>query len=326
MERYWNVNELRSGPDGPGEAARPERGVPEAGAGEMALRQRIEPRSRTECAANLEQRAVSGWAEVPFRASDGSPGADAPAEVLRRFEPRRAGLPEVSADQAAAYLEAHHAERPWLAAARGCPPEVQRIFAALDQGGGHAHIRHEGWVTEEMNQRRVAYLEDPAQLDLAKRAAGIDGLNASGRSHHCRETSSRLTDPDAFAMAFARGIENPAVRAALNTEFTHGQVPPPVSLPVSDLLGPDGHRYCTGWRLQPVDGSMAAARENRAAWVDARAHDRETEATEPIARPVGTFAGGVVVFAFGPTSGRDGYEVLTMYARPRTDQRQGGSQ
>lgn len=48
---------------------------------------------------------------------------------------------------------------------------MQRIFAALDQGHGHAHIRHEGWVTEEMNERRVRSLEDPAQLDPTKRVA-----------------------------------------------------------------------------------------------------------------------------------------------------------
>jgi hypothetical protein len=58
-----------------------------------------------------------------------------------------------------AYLDARRGERPWLAAARDCRPEVQRLFAALDQGGGHAHIRHEGWLTEETNRRRVAYLQ-----------------------------------------------------------------------------------------------------------------------------------------------------------------------
>ncbi len=310
------MDELRSGLDEPGDSGR-ERGAPEAGAGEMALRQRVEPRSRTEYAADLEQRAVSGWAHDRM---------DAPAQVLRRFEPGRAGLPEVSAAEAAAYLDAHRAERPWLATACGSPPEVQRIFAALDQGRGHAHIRHEGWVTEEMNQRRVAYLEDPAQLDPTKRAAGIDGLHSSGGPHRCRETSSRLTDPDAFAVAFALGTENPAVRAALDTDFIRGHVPRPVSLPISDLLGPDGHRYCTGWRLQPTEGSMAAAREIRAVWVDARAHDREADMPEPEARPVGTFAGGVIVFAFGPTSAQDGYEVVTMYPRPRADQGYGGSQ
>jgi hypothetical protein len=200
---------------------------------------------------------------------------------------------------------------------------VQRLFAALDQGGGHAHIRHEGWVTEGMNRRRVAYLEDPAQLDPAKRAAGIDGLSSFEKLHRCWKISSRITDPDAFAVAFARGIEQPMVRAALETEFTARQVPRPVSLHVSDLLGPDGHRYCTGWRLQPVEGTVKAARDNRAVWVDAQAHDRDAEVAEPNARPIRTFVGGMMVFAFGPTRARDGYEVVTMYPRPLEDEQQG---
>ncbi len=76
--------------------------------------------------------------ELPFRFRSGEPtdGADGrgadwlntPLEVLRRFEPRQAGLPEISAGDAAAYLNAHHIERPWLAAARDCGPEVQRIW------------------------------------------------------------------------------------------------------------------------------------------------------------------------------------------------------
>ena len=243
--------------------------------------------------------------------------------MVRRFEPRRAGLPAVSAGDAAVYLDAREAGRPWLAAPRGRPPEVQRVFAALDQGSGHAHIRHEGWVTDEMSRRRAAYLEDPAQLDPAKRAAGIDGAKSPERLHRCREISSRIGDPDAFAVAFARGIEHPTVKAALETKFTAGQVPRSVSLPISDLLGPDGHRYCTGWQLQPVEGSMMNAREQRAAWVDARAHHRQPEGPEPAAREVGTFAGGAVVFAFGPTGARDGYEVVTMYPRPRRDEQQG---
>jgi hypothetical protein len=69
------------------------------------------------------------------------------------------GLLKVSTADAAAYLDARQAERPWLAAARDRSPEVQRLFAALDQGRGHAHIRHEGWVTEEMSRRRVAHLD-----------------------------------------------------------------------------------------------------------------------------------------------------------------------
>jgi hypothetical protein len=293
------VRELRDGPDEPGNGGRAGRGVPGSG----AARECVEPRSRAEYAADLEL-AVS-------------------LEAVRRFELRRAGLPEVSTGDATAYLEAHEAGRPWLAAARGRPPEVQRVFAALDQGGGHAHIRHEGWVTEEMSRRRAAYLEDPAQLDPAKRAAGMDGARSPEGLHRCREISSRITNPDAFAVAFARGIEHPTVKAALETKFTTERVPRPVSLPISDLLGPDGHRYATGWRLQSVEGSMTRAREQRAAWVDAREKHRRPEGPEPAARAVGTFAGGTVVFAFGPTGARDGYEVVTMYPRPRRDGQQG---
>jgi hypothetical protein len=238
-------------------------------------------------------------------------------EAVGRFEPRRAGLPEVSAGDAAAYLDARQAERPWLAAARDRSPEVQRLFAALDQGGGHAHIRHEGWVTEDMSRRRVAYLEDPAQLDPAKRAAGIDGLKSPEGPHRGRDASSRITDPDAFAAAFARGVEHPAVRAALDAKFVPGRVPRAVSLPISDLLGPDGHRHCTGWRLQPGEGGMNAARASRAAWIEARG----SEGPEPDVRAAGAFEGGAIVFAFAPNDAADGYEVVTMYPRPRGEQR-----
>jgi hypothetical protein len=290
----------------------------------QAIQVRGGPRSRTEYAAELEQRAVSGWDQRPFRpfvADRPSGASDEPLEPVRRFEPSRAGLPDPG--DAVTYLDARQPERPWLAAARGRPSEVQRLFAALDQGGGHAHIRHEGWVTEEMNRLRVARLEDPAQLDPTKRQAGIDGLRSPEKLHRCWEISSRITDPEAFAVAFSRGIEHSMVRAALDTEFTAKQVPRPVSLHVSDLLGPDGHRYCTGWRLQPVEGSMKAARDNRAVWVDAHSHDRDTDVPEPSARPIETFAGGLMVFAFGPTRARDGYEVVTMYPRPREDEQQG---
>jgi hypothetical protein len=317
------VGELRGGADDPDYADRPEphhRRAPDADAAQV----RVEPRSRAEYSADLEQRAVSGWDQRPFGSSAGDHRSESsadPLEPVRRFQPGRAGLP--APGDAVSYLDARRGERPWLAAARDCRPEVQRLFAALDQGGGHAHIRHEGWVTEEMNRRRVAYLEDPAQLDPAKRTAGIDGTRSPEKLHRCREISSRITDPDAFAVAFARGLEHPMVRAALEAKFVAKQVPHPVSLYVSDLLGPEGHRFCTGWRLQAAEGSMKAARDNRASWVDAHARDRDTDVPEPKARPLETFAGGVMVFAFGPTRARDGYEVVTMYPRPLKDEKQG---
>jgi hypothetical protein len=96
----------------------------------------VEPRSRAEYAADLEQRAIGGWTEVSFRsarvAGEGADRADGPdrAEALRQFKPRRAGLPEPG--DAAPYLDAKQAERPWLGAARGCPPEVQRVWRFHD--------------------------------------------------------------------------------------------------------------------------------------------------------------------------------------------------
>lgn len=314
-------------------------------------RERIEPRSRAEYAADLEQQVVSGWerqsfgsrmhealdgagrsrgaadrgdgpadeaAEVAVDRPDDASQPDTPFESVRRFEPRRAGLPEVSAGDAVAYIDAHCGERPWLAAVRGCSPEVQRIFAALDQGGGHGHIRHEGWVTEEMSERRVAYLEDPAQPDLAKRAAGIDGIKSGDQPHKCGGFSSRITDPDAFAAAITRGIEHPDVRAALEMECKGKRTPRQVVLPLADLLGTDGHRYCTGWQLDTVDGSTKTAREQRDARGEARARNAVPDTPEPKARPVETFEGGAMVFGFGPNRARSGYEIVTMFVQPRT--------
>ncbi len=141
--------EIRNGPEEPDRENRPE---PTPSDDTGAARELVEPRSRAEYSADLERHVA-----------------------LVSFEPRRAGLPDVSVKDATEYLDQHHLERPWLSVARGCPPEVQRIFAALDQRHGHAHIRHEGWVTEEMNEHRVRNLQDPAQLDPARRRASIDG-------------------------------------------------------------------------------------------------------------------------------------------------------
>ena len=106
------MGEIRDGQEEPEHANRPE---PTARDDTGAARQHIEPRSRADYAVDLERHLT-----------------------LLSFEPRRAGLPEVSATDGKAYLDKHHAERPWLSVARDCPPEVQRVFAALDQGHGHA--------------------------------------------------------------------------------------------------------------------------------------------------------------------------------------------
>jgi hypothetical protein len=231
--------------------------------------------------------------------------------ALERFEPSRAGLPEVSLADAATYIEEHQADRPWLAPARECSPEAQRVIVALDQGQGHAHIRHEGWPTEEMNERRVRKLEDPAQLDQVKREARIDAFKAGDQLHRCGGIATRITDPETFATGFARGVERPEVRAALDSS---GPVPKPVTLSISDVLGEDGHRFCSGWRLDPVNGSMDQARANRNAWAAG-----DQSGPEPQVRPVETFEGGTVTFTFRPSM-VGGYEVNTMYINPPENQ------
>lgn len=266
-----------------------------------------EGRSRGEVYAELRQRVEGNWERGPF---------EAPRAELGRFVPERAALPPVTLGAAADYVAEHRAARPWLTVAGAASPEARRVLVAADAGCGHGHIRHEGWVTEEASMRRVAYLEDPAQLDPGKRYLGIDGLSQNDQRHRCGTTATRITDPDAFAAAFARGVEHPKVREALDMSLDPDRMPKDVTVPIADLLGPNGHRYCTGWLLEPVDGSMKIARANRNAWITARAEGREPDVPEPRVRPVPTFEGGVMAFLFEPNYVMKRYEIATMYARP----------
>lgn len=268
----------------------------------------VEVRTRGEAFADLRQSDESGW--------DRNRRFEAPRAELAQFKAVRAGLPEVSAEEADRYIERHRGSRPWLeAAARACP-EALRIIAAADLGGAHGHIRHEGWVTEEADMRRVAYLEDPAQLDPDKRRRGIDGLRPGGRYHICADLASRITDPDAFAAALARGAGHPAVRGALSAPYDRGSRPDPVWLPIADLLGKDGHKVCTGWQLEPVAGSAEAAVANRRAWRAAMVEGRQPDVPEPTACPVSTFEGGTIVFVMSHNRQRNRYEIATLFPQP----------
>jgi hypothetical protein len=231
---------------------------------------------------------------------------------MSRFEPTRAGLPEVSKDDAARYIETRRSDRPWLNAARRSPSEVQQVFAALDQGGGHAHIRHEGWLSAEKSQLRVQYLQDPAQLDPAKKANGEDGLLPGGKKHYCAAMSTAIRHPTTFAEAFARGTEHPAIRAVLDTPPGKDRKPPSIALPIAELLGPDGHRHCEGFQLA---GDERIARQERRTWL------RETQVGErpsvppPLLVPV-DFRGGNIQFWFKVNAAKTGHEVATMFPEP----------
>jgi len=266
-----------------------------------------DPEKRREASADLRQQVEGNWKPREFEPDRAE---------LARFDLKRAGLPDMTIESAAKYIEEHRAARPWLAMADRACPEARRIIAAMDAAGGHAHIRHEGWVSEEANRRRVAYQEDPAQLHPEKRSLGIDGLRPGDSPHRCRTTATRITDPDAFATAFVRAVEHPKVREALNMPFNPADRPDQVAIPIAELLGSNGHRDCTGWRLEPGDGSMKAAVGNRDAWVAAKSEGRTSDVPEPRSAPVPTFKDGDIVFDFMRNNDGQRYEVVTMFARP----------
>lgn len=293
-----------SGRDQLTEAATVDAGIVRDGGHRVA----VDARTRGEAYADLRQIAESGW--------DRAHRYEAPRDELSMFRAGRAGLSEVSVEEAGRYVERHRAGRPWLVAAERASLEAARIIVAADLGGGHGHIRHDGWVTEEASMRRVAYLEDPAQLDPGKRRSGIDGLRAGDRRHVCADIASRIADPDAFATAFARGTEHPDVRTALSTPYDRRSRPDPVRVPIVDLLGSDGHKVCTGWQLEPVAGSIDDARDNRRAWRAAIADGRQPDVPEPRARPVPTFEGGNIAFIISHNRQRTGYEITTLLAQP----------
>ncbi len=203
-----------------------------------------DPQKRREESAESQQRADGNGESRPFQVN---------RTELAGFDLKRAGLPDMSIDAAAKYIEEHRSARPWLAMTDHASPEARRIIAAMDAAGGHAHIRHEGWVTEEANRRRVTHREDPAQLDPEKRELSIDGLRPDDKRHRCGAMATRIADPDAFATAFARGVDHPKVREALNLPFDPVRSRDQVMIPIAELLGPEGHEYCTGWRLEPTD-------------------------------------------------------------------------
>jgi hypothetical protein len=275
-----------------------------------------DPDQRREASAEARQRAEGDWTSQPFKVDRAE---------LASFDLKRAGLPDMSIESAAKYIDEHRVSRPWLAMTDHASPEARRIIAAMDAAGGHAHIRHEGWVTEEANRRRVTHREDPAQLDPEKRSLSVDGLRPDGSLHWCRSTATRIADPDAFATAFARSVEHPKVREALSMPFDPDRTPDEVIIPIAELLGPKGHEHCTGWKLEPVGGSMKTARAERNDWVVDRAQGREPDVQEPRAAPVPTFEGGEIVLAITRIESEQRYGVATMFARPRQTQAADGT-
>jgi hypothetical protein len=290
-----------------GENERPEPVHPETVDGEKGPDDRLPP-------------PYAKWLDTPI--ADNQPTL---REVLCRFAPAEAGLSEVTEREAADYIAQNSRERPWLACLKECDPAVQRILVALDQGQGHALERHEGYADDDRLQRRVTALEDPAQLDPIKREAGIDGCKPGERDHRCGAVATAIQDPVAFATAVARGIEHPDVQNALRTPYANGVHPDKVRIPIEDLLGVDGHKYCSGYVLERVGGSLSAAQDCRSAWVDAKSDpDRESDVPPPRCAPVADFVGATIEFFFRATRAKDGYEISTTYVEPPDSALRGG--
>ncbi|MGI5268810.1 nucleotidyl transferase AbiEii/AbiGii toxin family protein [Nonomuraea sp. CA-218870] len=263
---------------------------------------------------------VTAPAAEPYAARLDTPpagGGPTPREVLERFDASAAGLTPVTAEEAADHIARNAARRPWLAAAANLDPAVQRVLVAVDLGQGHHLARHEGYAADGRLEGRVARLEDPAQTDPSLRARSTDAFRPGDAPHRAPDTATAINDPVAFAVAFARAVEHPDVRRALTAPFDPDRRPGRVSLPISELLGPDGHLYCSGYRIVSGEGGPEAAVANRWQWVLARRDpDRRHEGPEPLAAPMESFAGGTVELFFQPTRERNGYEISTMFVDP----------
>jgi hypothetical protein len=306
----------RPPPDQPGKEGLPSRSDSRKG----ALAATEKPASADLATSASDEDLEHGEAPRPYAERLDVPiddGQPTPREVLKRFAPAEAHLPEITEEEAAEYVEQNADQRPWLAVLKDCDPSTRRVLVTMDLSQGHALERHEGYADDEKLLRRVTALEDPAQLDDDKRAAGIDGCKPGDQAHRCGDTATAIQDPNAFATAFARGVEHPDVQSALQTPFEPGVRPTKVSLAIGDLLGADGHRYCSGYKLEPVGGSIQAAQDRRSAWVEARSDSGgEVDVPPPRCSPVEYFEEATVEYFFRPTRTRDGYEIATMYIRP----------
>jgi hypothetical protein len=82
-------------------------------------------------------------------------------------------------------------------------------------------------------------------------------------------------------------------------------------VPIAELLGNDGHKYCSGYRLE----GGQEGRRARTEWLKARARGEDlTGLPKPRAQPIETFEGGQVVIRF--KSNGKAYEIYTLFIEP----------
>lgn len=250
-----------------------------------------------------------------------SPGIDGPAtpRAAMRDVP---GLPAITAPDATHYLStANLDQRPWLRPAEHASPEAKRVIAAVDQTDGHHLQRHEGAAAGDAARERAELLRDPANPDTPSHNRADDGFLTDPNSgdplrHRCNAEATAINDPDAFAAAVARASHHPAVKDALTRPYDPDDKPDQISLPISDVLGANGHLFCEGYRLTPIEGSVDRAMMNRAQWVKAQRDGTPTDALRPQSEKIDTFEGGRITIFFKPRTDETGYEVRTLYPEP----------
>lgn len=122
-------------------------------------------------------------------------------------------------------------------------------------------------------------------------------------------------------VAYVRATERPDVRPGLDQPYDPDCRPDPVDIPLAELLGAEGSRYCAGHRLDAIGGDTDLAQDNRKQWVNDMRAGRTPAAPEPTAtaHQRDAFEGAALHLAFRPNRGKTGYEVTTMYVNPRGD-------
>ena len=82
-------------------------------------------------------------------------------------------------------------------------------------------------------------------------------------------------------------------------------------MPIAELLGNDGHKYCSGYRLEGGQEAWQVRKE----WLKARARGEDLAGLpEPRAIPIETFEGGHVIIRF--KSNGKAYEINALFIDP----------
>ncbi len=192
-------------------------------------------------------------AERPNWTLDTSVGSETARDVLKRY--CGGELSEADTKELADYIRDNRAEKPMVSAVENEEPLVQKVYVDQLRAGGHQAERHDGWNDDLSHAERARMRSDPASpTEDLKYWRGSDALEGEDRFHFCAPHATRIHDPVAFTVATARMIEHPDVDATLALPFREGFRPPRIDgITIEEILGPDGHLACSGFRLAGDD-------------------------------------------------------------------------